>query len=234
MNIILKTYNLQKNFKEVNAVNQVNMTVYQGDIYGFVGENGAGKSTIIRLITNIIRPTSGKIELNLSLRLGAMAAIIESPSLAFSLNAFDNLRYQNDLLGKKKNDEQLLDLLKLVGLEKESHSHKKTHDFSLGMKQRLAIALCLISDPEFILLDEPMNGLDPVGIKKMRELILKLNQEQNITFLISSHILSELDKVATRFGFISHGKLLQEITHKEIKDQNIEDYYLKMMEPNNV
>lgn len=216
MDILLQTDKVNKVYKNTRALQNVSMTIHRGDIYGFIGENGAGKSTMIRVITGVNKPTSGNYTLNISNRLGAMAAIVESPALHNGLNAMNNLRVQCDLLDIKKSNDELLDLLAHVGLVDQQFSKKAAKNFSLGMKQRLSIALALLGDPEFILLDEPMNGLDPVGIKDMRELILKLNRENGVTFLISSHILNELDKVATHYGFISHGELIEEISNREL------------------
>lgn len=218
MTYILKTNNLSKQFKETLALNEVNMTINKGDIYGFVGENGAGKSTFFKTITSIIKETSGSYNLNIENRKGSLAAIIENPAIHESLNAIGNLNFQNDLLNLKKTRKEIEDLLTLVGLDDVINSKKKARNFSLGMKQRLSIAIVLLSDPEFILLDEPMNGLDPLGIKHIRDLILKLNEEKNITFLISSHMLTELDKVATKYGFISKGVLVKEIGAKELRE----------------
>lgn len=231
MSVVLKTINLTKKYKDLIAVNNLNMVINKGDIYGFIGENGAGKSTVIRLITGLANPTSGKVEVSLEERLGIMQAIVETPAIHLSMSALDNLIYQSKMLGFLKTKEELQKSLVDVGLEDVVSSKKKAKDFSLGMKQRLSIALALLSDPEFILLDEPMNGLDPIGIKKMRDLIISLNKEKGITFLISSHILPELDKVATKYGFISKGKLLKEITADEIhkSDKSIEDYYLEIV-----
>ena|SRR5690554_349218 len=232
MEVLVKTTNLTKVYKETVAVSNLNMTINKGEIYGFIGENGAGKSTVIKLLTNIVNPTSGSYQINIDKRIGNIAAIVENPAIHNSLNALNNMVFQAKMLGLKKSVEELKELLIQVGLEDVIHLKKRAKDFSLGMKQRLSIALALIGDPEFILLDEPMNGLDPLGIRKMRELIILLNRERNITFLISSHILTELDKVATRYGFISKGKLIKEITQKELHKLNveIEDYYLEIVE----
>lgn len=216
MEYILKTNNLTKTFKNTVALSRVNMNVKRGEIYGFVGENGAGKSTLIRVITGINQPTDGSFELNVDARIGSVAAIVETPALYGDLNALDNLRTHRDLLALTASDAELRDYLLLVGLESELYSKKKAKNFSLGMKQRLSIAFALMSNPEFIVLDEPMNGLDPVGIKNVRDLILKLNAEKGTTFLISSHILNELDKVASTYGFISHGNLIEEISAEEL------------------
>jgi ABC-2 type transport system ATP-binding protein len=232
MEVLVKTTNLTKVYKETVAVSNLNMTINKGEIYGFIGENGAGKSTVIKLLTNIVNPTSGSYQINIDKRIGNIAAIVENPAIHNSLNALNNMVFQAKMLGLKKSVEELKELLIQVGLEDVIHLKKRAKNFSLGMKQRLSIALALISEPEFILLDEPMNGLDPLGIRKMRDLIIFLNKERNITFLISSHILTELDKVATRYGFISKGKLIKEITQKELHelDIGIEDYYLEIVE----
>ncbi|MGI6735599.1 MAG: ATP-binding cassette domain-containing protein [Bacilli bacterium] len=232
MEILLKTNNLTKRFKKTDALNNVNMTIYRGDIYGFVGENGAGKSTLIRVVTNILRPTAGTFTLNVAKRLGSVGAIVESPAFHPGLTALQNLRYQSDLLGYKHTDEDLASMLDKVGLEEQRGSKKVVKNFSLGMKQRLSIALTLLSNPEFILLDEPMNGLDPAGIKEMRDLILRLNKE-GTTFLISSHILTELDKVATRYGFISHGELVEEIAVKDLAKKAKSYTEIILMQPLN-
>jgi len=216
MAYVLKTHDLTKRFGDTIAVNAVNMTIERGDIYGCVGENGAGKSTLIRLITGIAKPTSGSFELNKSDRLGAMAAVVESPGLHLSLSAEANLAYQCRLLGLDGAKERIKRTLETVGLDYLIGSKKTAKNFSLGMKQRLGLAMALIGDPEFIVLDEPMNGLDPMGIVQIRELIKRLNEEKGITFFISSHILSELDKVATKYGFLSHGKLLREVDAAEL------------------
>lgn len=218
MELILKVENISKQFSNTLALDNVNMTINRGDIYGFVGENGAGKSTLIRLITKVINPTKGKTTLNVEKRLGSVAAIVETPALHPKLSATNNLLYQAELLNIVKTNEDINALLTLVGLESEINNSKHSRNFSLGMKQRLAIAMALIGNPEFIILDEPMNGLDPVGIKDIRELILKLNKEEGKTFLISSHILTELDKIATVYGFITKGRLVKEIRAKELHE----------------
>ena len=212
MDIVLNIKNVYKKYKNTQALNNINMQINRGDIYGFIGENGAGKSTLIRLITGVNQVTSGEITVNVSKRLGSIAAIVETPALHNSLNALDNLKVQATLLGISRSSEELSMILQLVGLGDQTGSKKQVKNFSLGMKQRLSIGMALIGDPEFILLDEPMNGLDPVGIKDMRDLILRLNHEKGTTFLISSHILTELDRVATHYGFISHGVLVEEIS----------------------
>lgn len=220
---VLKTNNLSKKYKSVYAVKDVSMNIESGDIYGFVGENGAGKTTIIRLITNLARPTSGSFTLygikNTDSKFDEVrkniAGIVESASLNKSFTALENLKFQNIVTGSNKTNEELIELIKLVGLDYEAIKNKKAKDFSLGMRQRLGLAIVMVSNPKFIILDEPMNGLDPQGFIEVREAILKLN-EKGITFLISSHILSELEKIVNKVGFISHGTLLEELTIEEL------------------
>ncbi|MDR2834627.1 MAG: ATP-binding cassette domain-containing protein [Bacteroidales bacterium] len=224
MSILLKTQKLTKKYKNQFAVDNVNVKINKGDIYGFIGQNGAGKTTFIRLITNIINPTSGSLEYHFTEnKPGNISAIVETPSLFTKQTAQENLKAQFILLGKT-DFTQIDELLQLVGLDNLLFDNKKkVGNFSLGMKQRLSIAVALASNPEFVVLDEPMNGLDPEGIVAIRELILKLNKEKNITFLISSHILTELSKIATRYGIIHRGKLLKEFNANELdKNQHTE------------
>ena len=221
MSYVLETFNLSKRYKNQWALKNVNMHVEKGDIYGFVGENGSGKTTIIRLVTGLISATEGYVKLFgvknddpaiLSQR-KKIGAIVESPSIYTNMSAADNLRLQCSILGIKTNvEEKVKNVLLEVGLIEQYESKKSASNFSLGMRQRLGIGMALLGEPEFIILDEPMNGLDPAGIVEIRELILKLNREKQITFLISSHILSELALVATKYGIISKGKLVKEIT----------------------
>ncbi len=226
MGNVLSTNLLTKKYKKHFAVNGVNMNIEQGDIYGFVGENGSGKTTVIRLITGLIYPYSGDFKLfgvdNNSKGIGKarsrVGAIVESPSIYMNMSAYDNLKMQCALLGVK-NKNKILDVLNDVGLGHLYGEKKHASDFSLGMRQRLGIAMALLGDPELLILDEPMNGLDPAGIVEIRELILKLNHERNITFLISSHILTELSLVATKYGIISKGKIIKEITAEQLHNE---------------
>lgn len=223
METVLKTNQLTKCYHNDKVVNNVNMTIKAGDVYGFVGPNGAGKTTIIRLISGLIYPTSGSfslfdVEATSHEIYGVkrqMAAVVESPSLYMNLSAYDNLKMQCLIMGI--NDLSIItEVITMVGLDYLLDSNKKAGQYSLGMRQRLGIAMALITKPKFLLLDEPMNGLDPEGIVEIRELILKLNREEGITILISSHILGELAKVATCYGIINHGNLIKEISAEEL------------------
>lgn len=226
MDYVLRTFGLSKKYKKHMAVNQANMTISRGDIYGFVGENGSGKTTIIRLITGLIFPQAGSFELfgvpnnsnDIRTARRKLGAVVESPSIYRNMSAYDNLKMQCAILGIPA-DERIPETLHAVGLDDVLHEKKHVSDFSLGMRQRLGIAMALLGDPEFLILDEPMNGLDPAGIVEIRELILKLNRERNITFLISSHILSELSLVATKYGIISKGHIIKEITAEQLQNE---------------
>ncbi|MGM0156552.1 hypothetical protein IGI47_000840 [Enterococcus sp. AZ191] len=215
---ILSTLNLTKQLGTSELLSNVNMTISRGDIYGFIGNNGAGKTTFMRTITGLMKHDSGEIKLfgekfsNNRELLKKVGALIESPVFFPEMTGYDNLKYFSILNGKSKEDVD--ELIQIMNLKKVAG--KKVKNYSLGMKQRLGIAITLISDPEFIVLDEPLNGLDPQGIQDIRKLILKLKEERNITFLISSHILSELEQIATKYGIMHDGKLLEEFS--------IEDY----------
>ena len=221
MQYAIKTNQLTKRYSQKFAVDHVDMHVPVGSIYGFVGENGSGKTTIMRLLMGLARPTEGEYKLfdvdnkdsGIYAVRSRISAIVEAPSLVPTMTAIDNLKYACLYSGVKKSDEELKQIINSVGLE---DTGKKTiKNFSLGMKQRMGIAILLLNNPELLLLDEPMNGLDPQGIAELRELILELNKN-GITVLISSHILSELEKVANYWGFISHGKLLEEISAEDL------------------
>lgn len=221
MDYVLRTNALCKKYKDYKALNGLSMNVPKGAIYGFVGKNGAGKTTLIRLICGLQEPTSGGYMLygtrntdkEILKARRRMGAVVETPSIYLDMTAEDNLKQQYAILGLPSYD-GLEDILKLVRLE--NTGKKKAKNFSLGMRQRLGIAIALVGDPDFLVLDEPVNGLDPQGIIEMRELILKLNREQQITVLISSHILDELSKLATHYGFIDKGQIVKEISAKEM------------------
>ncbi len=221
--VILKTYNITKKYGNQVAVNNVNMTIKKGEIYGFIGQNGAGKTTLIRLITGLIHKTGGEIELlgatgenELNKSRTMVGSLIETPSFYTNMTARENLevsRLVRNIPGKKCIDE----VLELVGLK--DVEKKKVKNFSLGMRQRLGIANALMGNPKLLILDEPINGLDPMGIVEIRELLKKINKEKDMTILISSHILSELSELATTYGIISNGKLIEEITAEELAEK---------------
>lgn len=222
MDYVLTTNALSKEYGTFKALNSVSMHVPKGAIYGFVGKNGAGKTTLIRLICGLQTATSGEYtlygrkntdkEIEKSRR--RMGAVVETPSIYLDMTAEENLKQQYNILGLPSFD-GLTELLKLVGLE--NTGKMKARNFSLGMRQRLGIAVALCGAPDFLVLDEPVNGLDPQGIIEMRKLILKLNREYQITVLISSHILDELGKLATHYGFIDNGSIVKEISAKELE-----------------
>ena len=221
--VVLKTYNITKKYGEQLAVDNVNMTIKKGDIYGFIGQNGAGKTTLIRLITGLIHKSGGEIELlganeenELNKARTMVGSLIETPSFYTNMTARENLevsRLVRNIPGKKCIDE----VLELVGLK--DVEKKKVKNFSLGMRQRLGIANALMGNPKLLILDEPINGLDPMGIVEIRELLKKINREKDMTILISSHILSELSELATTYGIISNGKLIEEITAKQLSEK---------------
>ncbi len=222
MDYVLETNALRKQYRDFKALNGLSMHVPKGAIYGFVGKNGAGKTTLIRLICGLQAPTSGGYTLygrkntdrDIVKARRRMGAVVETPSIYLDMTAEDNLKQQYRILGLPSFD-GLGDILKLVGLE--STGKKKAKNFSLGMRQRLGIAIALAGDPDFLALDEPVNGLDPQGIVEIRELILKLNRERQITVLISSHILDELSRMATHYGFIDSGRMVKEISAEELE-----------------
>lgn len=222
MDYVLQTNALSKSYKDFKALSGLSMNVPKGAIYGFVGKNGAGKTTLIRLICGLQEPTSGDYTLygrkNTDKKIvksrRRMGAVVETPSIYLDMTAEDNLKQQYLILGLPS-FEGLTDILRLVGLE--NTGKKKAKNFSLGMRQRLGIAIALVGDPDFLVLDEPVNGLDPQGIIEIRELILKLNREHQITVLISSHILDELSRLATHYGFIDSGRMVKEISAEELE-----------------
>lgn len=223
MEYVLTTENLGKQYRHFKALNGLTMHIPKGAIYGFVGRNGAGKTTLIRLICGLQEPTSGSFALygiqnsdkNIVKSHRRMGAVVETPSIYLDMTAEENLRQQYRVLGLPSFD-GIPELLKLVGLP--DTGKKKVKNFSLGMKQRLGIAIALAGDPDFLILDEPTNGLDPQGIIEMRELILRLNQEKQITVLISSHILDELSRLATHYGIIDNGHMVKELSAEELEN----------------
>ena len=218
----LTTQNLSKSYSKFQALDHFTMHVPKGAIYGFVGRNGAGKTTLIRLVCGLQSPTAGSYSIygidykdkRISKSRRRMGAVVETPAIYMDMTAAENLKQQYLLLGMPSY-EGIDDLLALVGLE--NTGKKKARNFSLGMKQRLGIAIALAGDPDFLVLDEPVNGLDPQGIIEIRELILKLNRERGITVLISSHILDELSRLATHYGFIDKGRMVKEMSAAELE-----------------
>lgn len=221
MEYILTADLLCKYYRHFKALNDFSIHVPKGSIYGFIGKNGAGKTTLIRLICGLQEPTSGTYTLysrkntepGIAKCRRRMGAVVETPSIYMDMTAEGNLKEQYRIIGLPSFD-GITELLKLVGLE--NTGRKKAKNFSLGMRQRLGIAIALAGNPDFLVLDEPINGLDPQGIIEIRELILKLNREQGITFLISSHLLDELSRLATHYGFIDSGHMIKEISAKEL------------------
>ena len=232
--LLLQTRALTKQYGRHRAVDQVSMHIKKGAIYGFIGRNGAGKTTTLRMISGLASPTAGEIELfgcrgrDLSRIRSRVGCLIEGPGLYGSMSARDNLKMKCMLLGvyKRGYEEELLDIVGLGGVGK-----KPVKRYSLGMKQRLGIALALVGEPDLLVLDEPINGLDPQGIAEVRDTVLKLNRERNMTILISSHILEELSKIATDYGIIHNGTLLQELTNEELMDKCSERLEVTLDDP---
>lgn len=235
MEYILETRDLTKTYGKKNAVSNLNLRINQGDIYGFIGRNGAGKSTALKMICNLAKPTQGEVlfkgksRKEMSDLKGRIGCLIETPGLLYNMTAYENLRAKCIYMGIKDKD-YIGRLLEIVNLT--DTGNKTAKNFSLGMKQRLGIALALVGDPDVLLLDEPINGLDPQGIAEIRELILKLNREENITIMVSSHILEELSKVATRYGIIHNGELIKELSHEELTEQCSECILLETADSN--
>jgi ABC-2 type transport system ATP-binding protein len=242
---VLAVQDLTKSFKKRKAINDITFQIKEGDICGFIGPNGAGKTTMIRLLTGLITPSSGSVFINKSdvtknreEALRYIGAIVENPIFFEYLpgeKALLNLAMLNDNMNKEQRKEKVKEVIKIVGLEGREKDKIKT--YSLGMKQRLGIAQALLNNPKIILLDEPTNGLDPMGIIELRNLILKLNKEYNITFFISSHILDELQRICTNLVIIKEGKLVWNGTTNEllskVDDTNrLEDIFVKLMTAN--
>lgn len=225
MEYCLETDGLSKSYRNFKALNGLSMRVPKGSIYGIVGRNGAGKTTLIRIICGLQNPTAGSYTLygcknddekSIEATRRRMGAVVETPSIYLDMTARENIMQQYRVLGmpSQAGIDELLELVDLADA-----GRKKARNFSLGMRQRLGIAIALCGNPDFLVLDEPVNGLDPQGIIKMRELILRLNHEKKITVLISSHILDELSRLATHYGFIDGGRIVEEISAKELNDK---------------
>lgn len=220
--VVLKTNNLTKKYKGFTALNNASITINKGDIYGLIGRNGAGKTTLMKVITTLTNKTSGEYYLfnkddsDLMETKKRIGCLIENPAFYDNMTAYQNLKYyclQKGIVDYSQID-KVLELVKL-----QESKNKKYKTFSLGMKQRLGIAFAMLDNPDFVILDEPINGLDPIGISELRETLKKLNEESNITMLISSHILSELYLLANRFCFIEKGKIIKEISKEELDSE---------------
>lgn len=220
METVLKTQGLTKSYGGRRAVSQVDLTVKRGDIYGFIGKNGAGKTTLMRMAVGLAKPTAGSIllfgEEMEKQKLRKVGSVIESPALFPNMTARQNVEVYRRLLGIREESE-VEEVLQTVGLQ-DTGSKKVSH-FSLGMKQRLAIGLALLGKPEFLILDEPTNGLDPTGIKEIRDLLLYLNQQRELTILVSSHILGELSRIASCYGIINNGVLVDEFSATDLENR---------------
>ena len=219
-NTVIKLRDISKKRGQTEILNHLNMTVYQKDIYGFIGQNGAGKSTTMKIIMSLIKETQGQLELfdtlDNQINRSRIGAIIENPAFYPYMTAYENLKYYIQYNGIVEIN-SIEKVLKMVGLE--NARKKKYKNYSLGMKQRLGLALALINHPDLLILDEPLNGLDPQGIVELREILSHLNKKYGITMLISSHILDELEMIATRYGFIHQGQMIEEITAEKLQEK---------------
>lgn len=219
MESMLKTTNIVKKYGNRTVLKNINMNINKGDIYGFIGKNGAGKTTFMRVALSLTPKDSGEViyydnkSINdIGLKVGSL---IESPGIYKNASAYENMKRFSILYGA--DGSKINEILNMVGLG--NTGKRKAKDFSLGMRQRLGIAIALLGNPELLILDEPINGLDPEGIKEIRDVIVKLNKEKNITFLISSHLLDELSKIVTKYGIINNGELIEEISAKELNEK---------------
>lgn len=236
MSDIIRVQHLSKQFDEIRAVDDLSFTVKQGCVHGFLGQNGAGKSTTIRMLLTLIKPTEGEIEIfglplsrNRRQILRRIGAVIEKPDLYKYLSAYDNIRLFARLSGIKPERSRLMDQLDRVGLSARAQS--KVHTFSQGMKQRLGLAIALVHNPDLVILDEPVNGLDPQGIADIRNLILHLSREEGKTIFISSHLLSEMEMIADNMLIIDKGRKVVEGPVQELltpEKRSLEDYFLSL------
>jgi len=231
---VIQTMGLSKRYKNKWAVNHLDLRVEQGDIYGFIGRNGAGKSTTLKLLCGLASPTQGQAlvfgkPVRDPVARRRVGALIEQPGLYPDLSGRENLRLYATLLGLDSPGRQVAETLETVGLDPQEK--KPVRHYSMGMKQRLGVGMALLGGPDLLLLDEPINGLDPEGIREMRELLLRLNREQGLTILISSHILGELSKIATRYGIIQEGQMVEQITAEELGQKCTDYLHLRADQP---
>ncbi|MCI9505087.1 MAG: ATP-binding cassette domain-containing protein [Oscillospiraceae bacterium] len=227
---VIQTAGLSKRYGDRWAVDRLDLQVEQGDIYGFIGRNGAGKSTTLKLLCGLARPTQGEAlifgkPVRDAVARRRVGALIEQPGLYPDLSGRENLRLYAALLGLDSPDRQVEEAMAAVGLS--SGEKKPAGHYSMGMKQRLGVALALLGGPDLLLLDEPINGLDPEGIREMRELLLGLNRERGVTIVVSSHILGELSKIATRYGIIRQGRMTEQLTAAELEQKCTDYLYLR-------
>ena len=231
---VIQTMGLSKRYKNRWAVDHLDLQVEQGDIYGFIGRNGAGKSTTLKLLCGLARPTMGEILLfgkpvRDPVARRRVGALIEQPGLYPDLSGRENLRLYAGLLGLDSPERQTDEVMEIMGLS--PGEKKPVRHYSMGMKQRLGVGLALLGGPDLLLLDEPINGLDPEGIRQMRDLLLRLNRERGLTILISSHILGELSKIATRYGIIQQGRLVEQLTAGELEQKCTDYLHIKADQP---
>jgi ABC-type multidrug transport system ATPase subunit len=231
---VIQTMGLSKQYKDKWAVDHLDLRVEQGDIYGFIGQNGAGKSTTLKLLCGLARPTQGEAlifdkAVRDAVSRRRVGALIEQPGLYPDLSGRENLRLYATLLGLDSPKQQTDKVLEIVGLEPKEK--KPVRHYSMGMKQRLGVGLALLGSPDLLLLDEPINGLDPEGIREMRELLLQLNRERGLTILVSSHILGELSKIATRYGILQAGRLVEQLTAGELAQKCTDYLHLRTDQP---
>ena len=231
---IIETMGLSKRYRDKWAVDHLDLRVEQGDIYGFIGRNGAGKSTALKLLCGLARPTQGDAlifgkPIRDPVAHRRVGALIEQPGLYPDLSGRENLRLYAALLGLDSPERQVEEILETVGLA--PREKKPVRHYSMGMKQRLGVGMTLLGGPDLLLLDEPINGLDPEGIREMRELLLRLNRERGLTILVSSHILGELSKIATRYGIIQQGRMVEQITAGELAQKCTDYLHLRAEQP---
>ena len=219
---MVRISNVSKSYGQQRALDQVTIPIKRGQICGLVGENGAGKTTLLRILCGLSIPTEGEIEVSKNLKIGSL---IEAPALYQNLSAYDNLKYLGLQLGLDHLNSRVDEVLDIIGLATVSKK-KKSKNFSLGMRQRLAIGMAILDQPDFLILDEPINGLDPSGIKEVRKLLLELKEKQGMTVLISSHLLSELEQIADYFVMMSKGKVLEILEQDQLSHKMKKNIYL--------